>query len=505
TKTFFEEKLTSQSVSRGFFQGGVTFCSMVPMRSIPFKIIYLLGMNYDQFPRKDYEPSFHLLLKYPKQGDYFTRDEDRYLFLETLLSCRKKLIISYLGQNLKDQRDYPPSILVTQLLDEIYHTKKQYNPKLQFKEFISQMVNKHHRHAYHPDYFQKNSLSTSYSHKYYEAAKVYCAKEKRKTSFFVTNKIDKPSEEIIIPFDDFILFFKHPQKYFVNKQLGLQFEEFNYQYEEWDPVELYPLDKYKLSTQILNYSLDNNNNDQILKKVIDLGLLPAGSYGNTLFYEQFRLCQTLINEVKKYQKTYKLVNNHSFKLPLKSNLTLAGRLTDLYEPGILEYTFSRISGKFLLSFWLKHLVLCTLKQDDQILSTKIFRSDNNTSEIIQFKYIPHAEQLLEKYSEKYITGQKEPLLFFPGVSYQYAGEFLKKQKVPLSSQQVLNKINKSWSGQYQDNRERDDLYVQKIFNYTLQLNELSENFPFSLEEENDFTKNALTIYQPMIESLNETI
>ncbi len=93
----------------------IRFCSMLPMRAIPAKVICLIGMNHDAFPRQESLFSLDML---KDQGDFSPSrlDFDRYLFLEALLSVREKLIVSYLGSDPFDQTPWPPSSVVTQLL-----------------------------------------------------------------------------------------------------------------------------------------------------------------------------------------------------------------------------------------------------------------------------------------------------------------------------------------------------------------------------------------------------
>ena len=103
----------------GFLTGGVTFCGFKPMRSIPFKIVCLVGLNDGAFPRPVYHLSFDLMAKAPRLGDRSTREDDRYLFLETLLSARQRLYLSYVGQSVRDNTEAPPSVLVSELIDYI--------------------------------------------------------------------------------------------------------------------------------------------------------------------------------------------------------------------------------------------------------------------------------------------------------------------------------------------------------------------------------------------------
>jgi len=75
-----------------FLTGRVNFC-MVPMRSIPFRVVRLIGMNGTDFPRTQRPLSFDLMARHPRRGDRSRRRDDRYLFLEALLSARDVLYL----------------------------------------------------------------------------------------------------------------------------------------------------------------------------------------------------------------------------------------------------------------------------------------------------------------------------------------------------------------------------------------------------------------------------
>ena len=97
----------------------MTFCQLVPMRSIPFKVVCLLGMNDGAFPANDVALSFDVMARHPRLGDRSRRDDDRQLFLEALLSARQRLQISYVGQSIHDGKALAPSVLVTELIDHV--------------------------------------------------------------------------------------------------------------------------------------------------------------------------------------------------------------------------------------------------------------------------------------------------------------------------------------------------------------------------------------------------
>ncbi|MBK1736209.1 exodeoxyribonuclease V subunit gamma, partial [Halorhodospira abdelmalekii] len=103
---------------RHFLTGQITVCSMVPMRSIPFRILAILGLNDDDFPRQRPPLGFDLMADAPpRPGDRSRRGDDRYLFLEALLSARERLYLSYQGRDVKTNSERQPSLVLSELLN----------------------------------------------------------------------------------------------------------------------------------------------------------------------------------------------------------------------------------------------------------------------------------------------------------------------------------------------------------------------------------------------------
>ena len=111
--------LDAPGLNRRFRAGGVTFCSLMPMRAVPFEVVCLLGMNDGDYPRRSPRSDFDLMGQpgQARPGDRSRRDDDRQLMLEALLSARRVLYVSWTGRSARDNSDQPPSVLVSQLRD----------------------------------------------------------------------------------------------------------------------------------------------------------------------------------------------------------------------------------------------------------------------------------------------------------------------------------------------------------------------------------------------------
>jgi len=113
------EGLDESGLNQRFLAGKVNFATLMPMRAIPFRVVCLLGMNDGDYPRSRPPVDFDLMANDYRPGDRSRREDDRYLFLEALLSAREQLYISWVGRSIRDDSERPPSVLVSQLQDHL--------------------------------------------------------------------------------------------------------------------------------------------------------------------------------------------------------------------------------------------------------------------------------------------------------------------------------------------------------------------------------------------------
>lgn len=106
-------------LNQRFLSGAVSFCTLMPMRAIPFRVVCLLGMNDGDYPRPQTPLDFDLMRDDYRPGDRSRREDDRYLMLEALLSAREQLYVSWIGRHIRDNSERPPSVLISQLREHL--------------------------------------------------------------------------------------------------------------------------------------------------------------------------------------------------------------------------------------------------------------------------------------------------------------------------------------------------------------------------------------------------
>jgi exodeoxyribonuclease V gamma subunit len=113
---FFSDSLARIKPGQaGFLVDGVVVASFLPMRPIPFKVIFVVGMGEGKFPTADSLNALDLRSAKRRASDVSPREQDKYMFLETILSCREKLYVSWIARDEVSDDSIEPSGIVKEL------------------------------------------------------------------------------------------------------------------------------------------------------------------------------------------------------------------------------------------------------------------------------------------------------------------------------------------------------------------------------------------------------
>ena len=118
-RDWLEGELDAEGFGGGFLQGGMTVAAIKPMRSLPFRVIAVAGLDDGVFPRGERRSAFDLLEMERRDGDRDLRTDDRQLFLDLLLAAQDYLILSYSGRAVSDNSPRAPSVVIDELLDHL--------------------------------------------------------------------------------------------------------------------------------------------------------------------------------------------------------------------------------------------------------------------------------------------------------------------------------------------------------------------------------------------------
>ncbi|HEX4579990.1 MAG TPA: exodeoxyribonuclease V subunit gamma, partial [Candidatus Dormibacteraeota bacterium] len=121
-RSIMADRLKGKPTRANFRTGHLTVCTLVPMRSIPHRVVCLLGLDDGSFPRHVERDGDDLTARAPRVGDRDVRSEDRQLLLDALLAARDHLMITYSGRDERSNLPRPPAVPVGELLDVVDHT-----------------------------------------------------------------------------------------------------------------------------------------------------------------------------------------------------------------------------------------------------------------------------------------------------------------------------------------------------------------------------------------------
>lgn len=327
--------------SSGFLRGQLTFCSMLPMRSIPFKVVCLIGLNDGVFPKNDRYATFDLMGASRRPGDRSRRMDDRYQFLEALMAARDHLYLSYIGQSIKTNEAIPPSVVVTELLEvlEDYYRVKE-------------VVVKHPLQPFSRRYFAADSTTLfSYDDKYCQVAKKLQSSREPSGPWWHGRRAAQVEE---IPLDDLFRFFSNPQRWFVQNCLGIRLDGDVEVVEESEVFEQGVLEDYLLNQDLLARIRQEDDLGNVLRKLRATGRWPLGVPGD-IGYEK------KIAELTEFATTIAIsrmgsqVEDVTVELEV-AGCHLTGKLSNIYEEGIMLCRYSKLNGKDLLSGWLHYLL-----------------------------------------------------------------------------------------------------------------------------------------------------
>jgi len=397
-RTWLEHTARETRSSSGFLRGQLTFCSMLPMRSIPFKVVCLIGMNDTVFPTNDRHATFDLLAHEHKPGDRSRRMDDRYQFLEALLAARNQLYISYIGQSIRTNDEIPPSVVVSELVDVLddYYRRKD-------------LIAQHPLHPFSRHYFSSAS-ETLFS---YDERSLQVAEKLR------SDRVARPawwsgtreSENEVIEFADLLTYFANPQRWFVRNCLNIQLAREAETVAESEQFQVDGLDKYLLDQELLEEILAGAGGEGRQNFLAAAGRWPLGAPGSLEFERKQSELQAFAESIRALDLGVR-VEDLDFELEI-GGYQLRGHLSNVHERGILLCRYGALRGRDLLKGWLHHLVYRELT--GRFCQTHVCGSDARRVFSPESGMAPSLEQLLALFVE----GNRAPskLLVEPGIEW----------------------------------------------------------------------------------------
>ncbi|MDO7897250.1 exodeoxyribonuclease V subunit gamma [Pseudomonas citrulli] len=411
-------------LSQRFLAGAVNFCTLMPMRAIPFKLVCLLGMNDGDYPRAQPPLDFDLMGSDYRPGDRSRREDDRYLLLEALLSAREKLYISWVGRSIRDNSERPASVLIGQLRDHLASGWRLADGR---EALLDALTQEHPLQPFSARYFHQGDELFSYASEW-------------RMLHDAGDHAGKP--QILPPYvqeeplglgqlQDFL---RNPVRHFFSQRLKVFFEVIEAPLADDEPFVLDALQRYSLSDSLLEAALVRLDQPDLAlsahaKRLQNSGLLPMAGFGECM---QRELIEPLPGLLQRYQALLAL-----WPTPLTSavqvtvqsqGVSVEGWLSGLHQRGdgaVLAITAipngigSPKTRKWhrLIRPWVNHLVACA---NGLSLTTALVASDDSL--LLEPFEACVAQRLLDDLLQAWQAGMRQPLPVAVKTAFAWLGQ-----------------------------------------------------------------------------------
>ncbi|MEE9679100.1 exodeoxyribonuclease V subunit gamma [Pseudomonas moraviensis] len=398
-------------LSQRFLAGAVNFCTLMPMRAIPFKLVCLLGMNDGDYPRAQPPLDFDLMGSDYRPGDRSRREDDRYLLLEALLSARTQLYISWVGRSIRDNSERPASVLIGQLRDHLASGWRSIDPS---QDLLDALTEEHPLQPFSARYFHEGEQLFSYAS---EWQVLHQEKTQQSEAPLLAPYVQEEPLTLALLQD----FLRNPVRHFFTQRLKVYFEAAQAPLADEEPFVLDALQRYTLSDSLLEAALSQPDDvDQALHaralRLQNSGLLPMAGFGECL---QRELIEPLPDLLQRYQQLLTL-----WPTPLSSAIPVSLDLQGLRLEGWLANLHQRADGGLLsvttipnsigsiktrkwhrlTKSWVTHLVACA---SEHALTTALVASDDTL--LLEPMERDRALRLLGDLLLAWQSGMRQPL------------------------------------------------------------------------------------------------
>ncbi len=480
---FFNNHFSQGDASRQFMVGQVTFCSMLPMRSIPFKVIAVLGLNDGEFPRQRPALGFDLISQSKARlGDRSRRGDDRYLFLEALISARHALYLSYQGRNIRNNNEKQPSLVLKELMDYLAqgygwqfnqeHSQRQQMPMQPYSE-VNYLVRD-----------PESGITPSFDANWLTLGQNEQAKANQTELIVEAYEIADTANTVTSI--EVIRFFQHPSKVFAQQVLNLYLDINEVSLDDVEPFTADYLESYLLKQDLLAACLATKNSltiEQALDFASLSGKFPdlpsTQSHFDDSLVASKNLAQEIIAqgcdnpELIDCKITLSISLAQSQGRSQEQSITLSAQLPVKVTHTGTELVFYRSSSakaKDLFTLYLHQLIVQVWQQQNitathystsplsQVKSTRGFYFNTKAQKIEQYSIsndnVEEARTELHMLLSIYAQGQKQGLMLNGELAAQVF-----KQSRGKRVEMTQERFEQFWQGQNAFQGFGEDAYI----------------------------------------------
>ncbi len=270
------DRLKGKPSRAAFRTGDMTMCTLVPMRSVPHRVVCIVGLDDGAFPRAGSPDGDDLLVQTRQIGDHDRRSEDRQLLLDAVLAAGDALVITYAGRDVRTNEVLPPAVPVNELLDVIDASVSVADGAAR-----NVVVRHHPLQPSHPRNFEAGALAAgpwSFDPDQLAGARASLAPAVAPPPF-LSARLAPPPPTTVIALADLVTFVNHPVRAFLRQRLDLSLRSYDDSPGDSLTVEMDALQQWSVGDRFLEGVLAGRDPEALAQAELARGLLPPGVLG----------------------------------------------------------------------------------------------------------------------------------------------------------------------------------------------------------------------------------
>ncbi|WP_433621446.1 exodeoxyribonuclease V subunit gamma [Nocardia sp. CA-120079] len=402
-------RLAARPTRANFRTGELTVCTMVPMRSVPHRVVVLLGLDDEIFPRTSGVDGDDVLARNPLLGERDARSEDRQLLLDSVLAATEQLLIFHTGADPVTGAHRPPAIPVAELLDALRAHVGAAGMDAVVTRHPLQGFDRRNFAAERPFSFDTVALAGARA----------AGQPAQPRPVFLPEPL--PALELTdVALADLISFVEHPARAFLWQRLGLRVPEHEDDIADRLPIELDGLAKWELGERLLSARLTGADPSTLRAAEWRRGTLPPFGFGGAVLDEIESTVDKLVRAaLPEYEGAPRAVD---IAVDLGNGRRLTGTVPEVRGESLVRTMFSRLAPKHRIAAWVSLLALAVTEDRSWRAVTTgrgQFGRPAWRSEIMAPEP-PAALAILRELVRLRDTGLTEPLPIAPSATAAYA-------------------------------------------------------------------------------------
>ena len=469
-----------------FRTGEITVATMVPMRFVPHRVVAVIGLDDEAFPRMAHVEGDDILALDPCLGERDPRSEDRQLLLDALMSAKDHLLFCYTGADPVTGARRPPPAPLADIIDALTSTVEPgamavIRQPLQPFDAVNFAL---------PQPF-------SFDRQAHRAA-MATRLGPRPVPAFLPTPLTSASEDAVT-LDDLVDFFVNPTMGFLRQRLGLSFPRDPDEVADALPLTVTGLPAWHIGERLLREVLAGATMDAARQAELRRGTLPPGQLGIATLDDITSVVAAIGGAVVSAARDAERRSVH-VRLDLGA-YRLTGTIGDLYGTTLITASYSTLAAKHRIAGWVRLLALCAHGLDANAM---VIGRYNKGGKQVALNAPAGPAGILKELLDIREAGLREPLPLGPTTSYAYAAR--RKSDSDDDAHDVAAKAWMSTStGAFRNHGENDEKSIELVY---------GSDAPFSVwwdqpvrgsehwvtdEPPNRFAQLALRVFGPLID------